>query len=520
MKTITACAFVSVLALHAPLAAAGQLGTVTFPTSSSARAQPVIERGVALLHSFQYDEAAVAFDEAARHDSRCSMCHWGKAMVLYHQLWDWPTPETMARGRQEIRTAQRIGARTARERAYIASAATFFQGGPRLTHADRIRAYSRSVAELHRDYPTDADAAAFYALSLIALANENVDRLTNLRRALDVLEPLLRALPNHPGIAHYLIHAADRPELAQRGLPAARVYADIAPDSSHALHMPSHIFVRLGLWEEVIALNVRAAASGAHAAMEHRGDYTYQIHAMDFLRYAYLQRGMESKARTLHDELSNVPAAPESEKLADRAYFAGRTAVELHRWSEAASLPVPNLDPSWLADAFWARTIGAARMGDVDAARENLVKLRESTRALQAGRDAGAQLESEMPIAQQEAEAWVALAEGDNDRGLTLLRNAAERESADGGESVAVPAREMRADALLEMNRFAESLDGYASVLREAPNRFNALLGAARAADALGMAAQARDYYQRLIAVAAADADRPEVETARALLAK
>src|SRR5713101_8455415 len=165
------------------------------------------------------------------------------------------------------------------------------------------------------------------------------------------------------------------------------MYADIAPDSSHALHMPSHIFVRLGMWEETIALNLRAAASGAHAAMEHRGDYTYQIHAMDYLRYAYLQRGLESRARALQDELSRVPAASDNEKMADRAYFAGRTAIELHRWSEAAALPIPNLPPSWLSDAFWARAIGAARRGDVTGARQNLVRLQEKDRALQTGRD-------------------------------------------------------------------------------------------------------------------------------------
>src|SRR5882672_1327920 len=295
---------VGILALP-QVAGADQLGTVVFPTSSSSTVQPTMERGVALLHSFQYEEAAQAFDEAAHRDTSCAMCHWGKAMTLYHQLWDWPTTNALKEGRRETARAQQLGAKTARERGYIAAAAAFF-GAPRAaTHAGRIRAYSRQLATLHRRFPQDGEAAAFYALSLVALAGEHVDDLANLRQAISILDPLLRQQPNHPGAAHYLIHAADRPELAPLGLEAARTYASIAPHSSHALHMPSHIFVRLGMWEETIALNLRAAASGAHAAMEHRGDYTYQIHAMDYLRYAYLQRGMESKALALQNELSD-----------------------------------------------------------------------------------------------------------------------------------------------------------------------------------------------------------------------
>jgi hypothetical protein len=520
MKTCGIFAFVFAALLHPSLAAAGQLGSVSFPTSGSPEAQTIFEQGVALLHSFQYEEADQTFDEAVRRDSRCAMCHWGKAMALYHQIWDWPTRESLARGRQEIRLAQTIGVHTSRERAYIAAAATFFQDRANLRHADRIRAYSRRMAAIHREYRDDTDAASFYALSLIALSNEGIDRLKNQRRAIDVLAPLLRKQRNHPGVAHYLIHAADRPELARLGLEAARMYADIAPDSSHALHMPSHIFVRLGLWEETIALNLRAAASGAHAAMEHRGDYTYQIHAMDYLRYAYLQRGLESKARALHAELTNVPAASDDEKAADRAYFAGRTAIELHRWSEAAGLPIPDLGPSWLSDTFWARAIGAARSGDVNSARESLVRLRDSVKALQAGRDPQSQLNQEVPVAQLEAEGWVAFAEGNRNEALNYLRRAAEREAKDVGESVAVPAREMLADLLLEIKRPAESLAAYKMTLKAAPNRFNALLGAARSSEAMRAPAQARDYYRHLIAVADFDADRPEVKLARAYLAR
>ena len=513
-------ALVTAFVALAPTAAADHLGTVVFPTSCSSSVRPTIERGVALLHSFQYDEAAQQFDVAAHRDPSCAMCHWGKAMTLYHPLFEWPAADALKEGRQEMARARQIGAKTARERAYITATSAFFDAPAAAIPADRIRAYSHQLAALRRRFPQDGEATAFYALSLIALAGEHVDSLTNLRQAITMLDPLRRQQPGHPGAAHYLIHAADRPELAPLGLNAARAYADIAPDSSHALHMPSHIFVRLGLWEEVIALNLRAATSGAHAAMEHRGDYTYQIHAMDYLRYAYLQRGLESKAWALLDELNDVPAAPEKEKLADRADFAGRMAIELHRWSEAAMLPIPNLDASWLSETFWARAIGAARSGDVRSARENLVRLRESVGALQVGRPAGSAGTAEIPILQQEAEAWVAFADGKTDLALNQLRRAADRETADGGESVAVPARELLGDLLFEMKRPAESLTEYQSVLTSAPNRFNALLGAAHAADALGLASKVRDYYRQLIAVAAPDADRPEIEVARVYLEK
>jgi tetratricopeptide (TPR) repeat protein len=276
--------------------------------------------------------------------------------------------------------------------------------------------------------------------------------------------------------------------------------------------------VRLGLWEETIGLNLRAAATGAHAAREHRGDYTYQIHAMDYLRYAYLQRGLASAARALQDELRDVPAAPAEEIAFNRAYFHGRTAIELQQWSEAAALPIPDLAPSWLSEIFWARTIGAARSGQLIAARENLTKLRDSVGALFAGRPGGSSTAAEMPIAQLEAEAWVAFVAGNSQQAISYLRLAANRESAEGGESVKVPAGEMLAEVFFEMRRFNDSLKAFEAVLRAAPNRFNALLGAARVADALGRAERARGYYRQLLDVAAPDADRPELDAAKASL--
>ncbi len=512
--------FVVVLGLvAAPSTQQGGLGVVSFPTSSSSAAQPHIERGVALLHSFQYDEAALEFDTGLLVDTSCAMCHWGKAMTRFHPLWgEWPTTDSFQRGREDLMRAQQTGARTARERGYLAAAAAFFNAPPSTTRRGRLRAYVRQFAVLHRQEPDDDEAASFYALSLLALGADGVDDLSNRRRAIETLEVVLRRQPRHPGAVHYLIHATDRPDLAARGLAAARAYADIAPDSSHALHMPSHIFVRLGMWPEAIATNLRAAVAGAQAVIAHHGDYTYQIHALEFLNYAYLQWGLEAKAREQHNALSTVPGASDEEKLADRASFEARAAVELHRWEEAAALPLPALDPSWLADAYWARTIGAARLHNVADARTNLAKFTESQGALVAGMGAGAHIPPAMRIALLEAEAWVAFAEGRDDAAVTLLRQAAKLDASEVGESVVVPAREMLADLLLDLRRPAEAKREYDAVLRAAPNRFNALLGAARASDAVGARTSAQASYRRLIEMVAPDADREELREARASL--
>ncbi len=239
------------------------VGKVNFPTSCSAEAQGSLEKGLALLHSFQYEESAQAFSEAAQRDGQCAMAYWGKAMSLDHQLWDFPNAATLAEGRKDIEQAQKLGPQTPREREYIAAAFAFYQDDPKLTHTARVQAYSTAMQKLYADNPQDVEAGAFYALSLVALAQDGVDDLGNRRKAIAILNPLFERQPNDPGLAHYLIHASDVPELAPEGLPAARLYAKIAPDSSHATHMPSHIFRRLGLWQEMINSNIAAMAVAA-----------------------------------------------------------------------------------------------------------------------------------------------------------------------------------------------------------------------------------------------------------------
>jgi tetratricopeptide (TPR) repeat protein len=322
-------------------------------------------------------------------------------------------------------------------------------------------------------------------------------------------------------VAHYLIHATDRPELAEQGLAAARRYAAIAPDSPHALHMPSHIFVRLGLWQDSIASNIASNASAAHAAEMHKAESHYQTHAMDFLNFSYLQSGQEAKAREVIEHANHIVGASEASKAEDHAYLAARTALELHRWKEAASLTAPGAPKDRQDTTQWARAIGAARNGDVAAAGSAVKELTKSVaeRRKQA-RKSGYNVPKEKATDLAEAEAWLAFAQRKTGPALQELRAAADRQDKNGGDSVGIPAREMLADMLLELKRPSDALTEYKIVLTIAPNRFDALLGAGRAAQAAGNTSGAQAFYAKLTEVCPAGADRPELAEAKTVLAQ
>lgn len=501
---------------HAAPGPAEQVGKVDFPTSCKPQVQSTIEKGVALLHSFQYEEAEQTFASASQQDSRCAIAEWGKAMSLDHQLWDFPSAATLADGLKDVEEAQKRGANTEREREYIAAAAAFFRDDSSLTHVARVQAYSAAMGKLYQDNPQDVDAGAFYALSLVTLAQDGVEDLANRRKAIAILNPLFAREPGNPGVAHYLIHASDEPELASQGLSAARAYAKIAPDSSHATHMPSHIFRRLGLWPEMIDSNIAAIAAAAEATQAHRGDASYQFHPMDFLDYAYLQSGQEVKARHLVEEVAAVPGA-KAEGIADhQALFAARNAIELHRWKEAASLAIPDERLMMQDPTYWARAIGSARSGDVSGAREDARKLAEVMKA-QEDHDKmeGNKVTPGESVEEREADGWIAFAEEKSDEAIADLRGAAEREETEREEPIAMPAREMLADLLLELKRPTDALAEYKLVLKDYPNRFDALFGAARAAEAAASPLQAREFYSQLVKISAPGADRPELRAAR-----
>jgi hypothetical protein len=491
-----------------------QLGTVEFPNSCNAAAKPSIISGVAFMHSFQYQQSEEAFEQAAKADPKCAIAFWGEAMARYHQLWDNPDAIALTKGRDELAEAQKLKTGTPLERGYIDAAAAYFKKDPKLTYADRTRAYSEAMAKVHASNPDDVDASTFYALSLVSLAYKDEKDAYDLRKqALAILQPLFLSHPNHPGVAHYIIHAADTPQLASQGLDAARAYAKIAPDSSHALHMPSHIFVRLGLWQESADSNIAASNAAAEAEKAHGGEDHYQFHAMDYLAYSYVQMGQAAKADAVLADLKNVPGASAHHIATRQSYLDARNALDLHRWKDAAALPILEIDRADLAPTYWAKAIGSARTGDAASAKANLDKLVVAVAARnERDKKDGNEVKDGKPVDQLEAEAWVAFAEKRGDDAVTSMRAAAERQESEDFEDVVIPAREMLGDLFLELNRPDLAVKEYLATLKNvAPNRFDSQFGAAVAANKNGDPGNARDYAVALQHRCGTDADRPEI---------
>ncbi len=489
------------LAYQEPTATPAQgLGKVSFPISCKPEVRPMFERGVALLHSFQYAAAQKAFTEVSQSDPQCAMAYWGLAMATYHPLWEGAGAKALARDRDYLDKAKKLGA-DKREREYIDALDIIFTNR---SSGDRLANYSRALGDISKHYPEDGEAQAFYALSLLALP-EKGDDLATRKQAIDILNRLWTKQPEHPGAVHYLIHAADTPGLAAEGLAAARQYARIAPDSSHALHMPSHIFVRLGLWKESLDSNAAAATAAADATQHHMGEAHYQFHAMDFLDYSYLQMGQEGKARQIVEELNKVPGRSEEVTTNVRVNLVTRNLLELHRWKEALAL-APEGSSYNQQVIFATRAIAAARAGDIKAAEENLKSMKKAARQ---ERERSERLDS---TRRDEAEAWLAFAKGKHDKAIKKMRAAADRQDRDDPGSFAVPAREMLADMLLELHQGDGALSEYESVLKLAPNRFNALYGAATAASMAGDSAKAKSYFSKLRENCPAQADREELQ--------
>ena len=502
-----------------------QLGMVHFQVSCSASAQESFTRGVALLHSFWYEESEKAFQKAATDDPQCAMAHWGVAMSLWHQLWNHPDEAIAARGLAEAKQAESLQGRTARERGYIAAIAAFYKGLNQQNYYASASAYSDAMRRVYQKYPEDHEAAAFYALSLLASEPEDNPDLTRRKQAAAVLEKLFAQEPDHPGVAHYLIHTYDKPGLAELGLPAARRYAQIAPAAPHALHMPSHIFARLGLWQDDIDSNLASIAASQHSAAMHMGGESHEFHAMDFLVYAYIQVGREADAWRVIEQVKAMPPMKDmygtgyDPHLSAASTFEAMYPLELHHWADAAALTlVPGAEPVDNAMVEWARAIGAARSGDLAAARacaaeiekvhDELLRKKKPSPAKDVGQEF------------QEATAWIDHAEGKDDAAIKILRAIADREDGGSDMSGEIPAHEMLGDLLLEMKRPEQALLEYQTDLKLNPNRFDALYGAGRSAEMLGKSELADTYYAQLAKQCAGSAStRPELTQARARLA-
>jgi tetratricopeptide (TPR) repeat protein len=498
-----------------------QLGTVHFPVSCTPQAQKNFEKGVALLHSFWYEEAEKTFSGVAQRDPKCAMAYWGEAMSLWHQLWDHPKEATIERAKGELKNADKAKAKTERERDYIDALKAFYSNSRDLEHEARAKAYSEAMAEVYQKYPDDHEAAAFYALSLLASEPDEDTTFANRRKAGAILGKLFDVEPNHPGIAHYLIHTYDKPQLAELGLPAARRYAQVAPAAPHALHMPSHIFARVGDWPDSIRSNQASVEATRKMSAMHMGGEWHQFHAMDFMIYAYLQSGREADAQLVMDEAKAMPAIRMAGMERDMQAFAmskfpAMYAMELHRWSEAAALPeIANAEPGDRAYTYWARAIGNARGGKLSEAKKNLAELDAIHNDLLAKK--GSYYTAEwVDMLRQEGLAWVAYAEGRDEEAIAALRKIADHEDAVGEEQTSMPAREMLADMLVEMKRPEEGLSEYQGDLKFNPKRFDGLYGAARAAEMAGQASQAEEYYALLVkSCEGSTSDRPELAKAK-----
>jgi tetratricopeptide (TPR) repeat protein len=485
-----------------------QLGIVSFATSCSPAVQKPFGRGVALLHSFWYEESEKQFVEIAKADPSCAMAHWGVAMSLYHQLWDRATGGRLKRGMTAAETAVALKAGTPRERGYVDAIAAFYADAETRDHAARADAYTAAMARLYAAFPDDLEAGAFYGLALLASAPPNDVTFANAKKAVEVLMPLMRQQPAHPGLAHYIIHACDNPTMAPQGLEAARRYAAIAPSSPHAVHMPSHIFSRLGLWQESIQSNLASVDATKSADEQKRGGSDHALHAMDFLNYAYLQVGRDKEAKAVVADALRLIDALGKSHIADhemagyldyaRAQFPALYAMEVRDWTSAAALEAPaGSKPLAQTITYWARGTGAARAGNaIDASRSagRFEQLLEDI-----GKSSDAYILAELDVVRDQLRAWVAFAEGRGDEAVRVMRDAADRQDARGKGEVEIPAREMLADILLELARPGEALAEYERSMTIDPNRFNALFGAGVAAEKVGKPELARKYYATLL---------------------
>ena len=495
-------------------AAAEQLGHVHFPTSCRPEAQAAFERALALLHSFAYEEAAKSFAEVSAQDPGCAMAQWGIAMSYFHTIWGPPTPEAFAAGRTAAEKAAALGAPSARERDYIAAINVYYHGND-VPHPARVLAYEQVMAGVAERNPDDHEAAIFHALAILGVAyNSPADKTyARQKQAAAILNSLLPLEPEHPGIAHYMIHSFDYPELAELALPAARAYSKIAPSAPHALHMPSHIFTRLGMWRESIASNIASVqAARAWIARTHPGATAFSaLHAMDYLEYAYLQVGEDAKAREIVDQVGKVSSLDVPEFSAGYALAAipARYALERRAWKEAAGLTVRPAEFPWDQYAYaeaivhFARAVGAARSGDPETARQALAKLTALQNALrgQKGFDWATQVE----VQRRAAAAWLARAEKQNDEAVRLMRSAADLEDSTDKHPVTpgsvLPAREQLADLLTELGLPGAAVAEYETSLRTAPARFNSYRGGEEAAELAGQKQKAKTFHDRLDAL-------------------
>ncbi|MDL9999440.1 hypothetical protein QTI24_12545 [Variovorax sp. J22P240] len=502
-------------------AADEKLGKVHFDVSCTPSAQALFDRAMLYQHSFWYRASKTAFEDVAKADSACGMAYWGIALSL---LWNPHTPppeKNLAEGTVALAKGKIVGAKTQRERDYLDALGVMYADYDKVDHRTRVQAYAKAMEQLALRYPDDDEAQIYYALALNISAPPTDKTYASQLKGADILEQIAKRQPQHPGVAHYLIHLYDSPALADKGLAAARRYSSIAPAAAHAQHMPSHVFTRVGYWKESIASNTessRVAALGKES--------NDQLHAMDYLVYANLQLGRDGSASAIIDEMGKVTGFTETFIPGPYALAASpaRYAVERGDWKAAATLAVrPSPLPHVQAITYFARALGAARSGDTAAAEVDIAKITEMRDKLREAKDV--YWSQQVEIQRQVASAWVLYANGKYDDALKAMAAAADAEDATEKHPVTPgvlkPARELYGVMLLEQGNSSEALVAFEATLKKEPNRLGATAGAAKAAEKSGDSVAARKYFSQVVAIAdGADKSRIDVNDARVYLAK
>jgi hypothetical protein len=501
-----------------------QFGSVKFEISGSEKVQKDFNLAMSLLHSFEYDEAEKVFAKIIDEEPQCAMAYWGVAMCNYHPLWVPPSEAELKKGSKAIEIAHSITQKTKREAAYIDAITAFYKNWEKLDHRTRSLNFEKAMEKVFRENANDKEAAVFYALALDAAADPADMSFGNQKKAGAILNTLYPNEPNHPGIAHYIIHTYDYPELAELALPAARKYASIAPSSAHALHMPSHIFTRLGLWDECINSNLASVASAkcyAEAAGI-KGHWDEELHGLDYLVYAYLQKGDNHHAKEQLDYLNTIrDVSPYNFKVAYAfAAIPSRYVLENKMWNQAATLKIYPANSQWKnfpwqeAIVHFTRLIGAVHINKIDSAKAELKRLNMLYDTLTNQKDSYKANQVQIQI--KSSEAWIQFKEGKNDMALNIMSAAADMEDKTEKHPVTpgevVPARELLGDMLLQMNKPEKALEAYEADLKKHRNRFNGLCGAGIAAEKSGNTEKAKLYYDQLLTITGpVNSTRPEL---------
>jgi len=523
ISQLTAIAFGAALITFAQPAVSqvdeSKLGKVHFETSCTPEAQKLFDKAMLYQHSFWYRASHMAFENVLKADPECGIAYWGMALSSLLNPHIAPSAKNLAEGAAAIAKGKSVGAKSQRERDYIDAMAVMYADYDKVDHRTRIQAYSKAMEQLAQRYPNDDEAQIFYALSLNTSASPTDKTYANQLKGAAILEPIFERQPQHPGVAHYLIHLYDYPPLAKEGLKAARLYAKIAPASSHAQHMPSHIFTRLGYWQESIDSNIVSRRAAKEA-----GESAAELHAMDYMVYAYLQLGQDEKAKAVIDDMKTVNEVSETYLPGpySLAVSQARYTIERSDWNAAATLEVR---PSPLAQVqavtYFARGLGAARLGNLDAAKEDIAKLGELRDKLREAKNG--YWAEQVDIEQKIASAWLLYAEAKFEDAIATMSAAADAEDKTEKSPVTPgapkPARELYGVMLLERGKATEALTAFEATLKKEPNRLGAYAGAAKAAEKAGDLAKSRAYYEKIVAMAGgADKARLEVSDARAHL--